>query len=102
MHEIFSYIPLFEPSAKKHLPFFSCFVKKIFYVSQELPYFFDEESPNFMKTFFESIKKSYVASQMKLHFFSIYLVPWHDFLFFKTFFEDQCCVPFLFSMRNDG
>jgi hypothetical protein len=75
MHEFFSYIPLFDPSAKKHLPFFSCFVKKIFYVSQELPYFFDEESPNFVKTFFESIKKSYVASQMKLHFFSIYLVP---------------------------
>jgi hypothetical protein len=56
MHEIFAYIPLFEPSAKKHLSFFSCFVKKIFYVSQELPYLSDEESPNFVKTFFEAIK----------------------------------------------
>ena len=27
----FEYIPFFEPSAKKHLPFFSCFVKKILY-----------------------------------------------------------------------
>ena len=26
-----SCIPFFEPSAKKHLPFFSCFVKKILY-----------------------------------------------------------------------
>jgi hypothetical protein len=27
MHEIYAHI-VFEPSAKKHLPFFSCFVKK--------------------------------------------------------------------------
>jgi hypothetical protein len=27
MHEIYTHT-IFEPSAKKHLPFFSCFVKK--------------------------------------------------------------------------
>jgi hypothetical protein len=27
MHEIYTHT-VFEPSAKKHLPFFSCFVKK--------------------------------------------------------------------------
>jgi len=27
MHEIYAHT-VFEPSAKKHLPFFSCFVKK--------------------------------------------------------------------------
>jgi hypothetical protein len=27
MHEIYAHI-IFEPSVKKHLPFFSCFVKK--------------------------------------------------------------------------
>jgi hypothetical protein len=27
MHEIYAHT-IFEPSAKKHLPFFSCFVKK--------------------------------------------------------------------------
>jgi hypothetical protein len=27
MHEIYAHI-IFEPLAKKHLPFFSCFVKK--------------------------------------------------------------------------
>jgi hypothetical protein len=27
MHETYTYT-IFEPSAKKHLPFFSCFIKK--------------------------------------------------------------------------
>jgi len=50
-------------------------VKKIFYISQQFPYFSDEEYPSFVKTFSEAIKKFYVISVMKLHFFSIYLVP---------------------------
>jgi hypothetical protein len=33
MHEIFIVHTVFEPSAKKHLPFFSCFVKKSFHAS---------------------------------------------------------------------
>jgi hypothetical protein len=37
MHEIYART-IFEPSAKKHLPFFSCFIKK--------------ETPPFEKTYF--------------------------------------------------
>jgi hypothetical protein len=40
---------IFEPSAKKHLPFFSCFVKKIFSILQEFAYLSDEEYPSFVK-----------------------------------------------------
>jgi hypothetical protein len=63
----------FEPSAKKHLPFFSCFMKKnllciiiIFILS------LDEEYLSFAETFFEVIKEFYVASLMKLYFFLIH------------------------------
>ena len=38
-------------------------------------------------------KKCYVASQMKLHFFSIYLVPWHDFLFFQNILRRSMLCP---------
>jgi hypothetical protein len=40
---------IFEPSAKKHLPFFSCFVKKILSIWQEFACFSDEEYSNFEK-----------------------------------------------------
>jgi hypothetical protein len=46
-----------------------------------------------------SLKKFFVAFLMKLHFFSIYLVPQHDFLFSKIFSEDQYCISFLFLMQ---
>jgi hypothetical protein len=38
MHEIYTHT-VFEPSAKKHLPFFSCVVKKKdpFFVKREIP-----------------------------------------------------------------
>ena len=38
MHETL-HVPLFESLTKKHLPFFSCFVKKDFCLSQQYPVF---------------------------------------------------------------
>jgi hypothetical protein len=76
-------------------------MKKIFYISQEFPYFSDEEYPRFVKTVSKAIKKYYVVSSMKLHFFSIYPVPLQDFLFFKTFSEDEYYIPFSFHMQYD-
>jgi hypothetical protein len=35
MHEIYAHT-IFEPSAKKHLPFFSCFVKKTPFIAKLL------------------------------------------------------------------
>ena len=39
MHKTFIVHTVFEPSAKKHLPFFSCFVKKSFYASWTIDFF---------------------------------------------------------------
>jgi hypothetical protein len=52
MHEIYAHT-VFEPSAKKHLPFFSCFVKK--------------EAPS-------------MTNLIKLYFPKIVFVPQHTFI----------------------
>jgi hypothetical protein len=45
MHEIYTHI-VFEPSAKKHLPFFSCFVKK------EIPSYDKADKTVFLEGYF--------------------------------------------------
>jgi hypothetical protein len=58
MHEIYAHI-VFEPLAKKHLPFFSCFVKKA---------------------------APFMANMIKLYFPKASFVPQH--IFIQVFAED--------------
>jgi hypothetical protein len=69
MHETF-YTYRFEPAAKKHLPFFSCFVKKSFMLHKNHPYFVKHQC-------FVNNKSSF------------YFVPWHLFIFCKALPEDR-------------
>ena len=67
-----AYIPFFEPSAKKHLPFFSCFVKKIFSISQEFVYFSDK---NIQASW--TILRSFSALRFVLCLSTIFSFPKH-------------------------
>jgi hypothetical protein len=71
MHEIYAHI-IFEHSAKKHLRFFSCFVKK--------------EAP-------------FMADLIKLYFSKVSFVPQHIFIQFIT--EDLLHTQSLLLMRYD-
>ena len=77
---------IFEPSAKKHLPFFSCFVKKTFFVKncseKTHPCFVktasEADHPCFVKAFSEAIFR-------RLPLYS--LVTLHNLHFLKSFFR---------------
>jgi hypothetical protein len=71
MYEIYKHT-VFEPSAKKHLPFFSCFVKK--------------EAP-------------YMANLIKLYFPKFAFVPQH--IFVQVIAEDLLRTQSSLLMRYD-
>jgi hypothetical protein len=71
MHEIYTHT-VFEPSAKKHLPFFSCFVKK---------------------------KAPSMANLIKLYFPKVALVPQH--IFIQVIAEDLLRTQSLLLTRYD-
>jgi hypothetical protein len=71
MHEIYGHT-VFEPSTKKHLPFFSCFIKK--------------EAPS-------------MANLIKLYFPKVSFVPQH--IFIQVIAEDLLHTQSLLLMRYD-
>jgi hypothetical protein len=71
MYEIYKHT-VFEPSTKKHLPFFSCFVKK--------------EAP-------------YMANLIKLYFLKFAFVPQH--IFVQVIAEDLLRTQSSLLMRYD-
>ena len=77
---------IFEPSAKKHLPFFSCFVKKTFSEAVQFRYYSDEAHPCFVKTFSEAVFR-----RLSLYF----LMTLHNFHFLKASFRRLIRCPLL-------
>jgi hypothetical protein len=71
MHEIYTHT-VFEPSAKKHLPFFSCFAKK---------------------------KAPSMANLIKLYFPNVAFVPQH--IFIQVIAKDLLRTQSLLLMRYD-
>ena len=67
---------VFESLAKKHLPFFSCFVKKNYHLSQQYPKY-PGKFWSFVETFFKAI-----LQRSKLFL----LVTWHDLPLFQSVF----------------
>jgi hypothetical protein len=74
---------VFESLAKKHLPFFSCFVKKNCHLSKQYPKY-SEKCSGFVETFFKAILQRSIL---------FLLVTWHDLPLFQSVFPKINIIP---------
>jgi hypothetical protein len=93
---------VFESLTKKHLPFFSCFVKKNFHLSQRYPWCSDEEYPSFVNIFSEAtLRRSILYLFCDLARFSLFqsILPKIDIV------SPSCAICSMmydaYAMRND-